>query len=60
MVGKSLRDCNIRERTGAMVVGVRNADGEMRLDPPADMHLLDDDVLIVLGRRENIERLENR
>jgi voltage-gated potassium channel len=58
MVGKSLKDCQVREKTGAMIIGVKNAKDEIRMNPPADLILMDEDVLVVLGRREDIERLE--
>lgn len=58
MVGKSLKECQIREKTGAMIIGVKNARDDIRLNPPADLILLQEDVLVVLGQQEDIERLE--
>ena len=56
-VGKTLRDLEIRERTGTTIVAVvRN--GYEQFSPPADFVLQPGDVLLAVGNSEGQEKLE--
>jgi len=54
LVGKTLRDLDLRNRTGVTVTAaVRNGDTEINLGP--DFRIGGDDILVVLGKPEQIE-----
>jgi len=54
VVGKTLRELDLRNRTGVTVTAaVRNGDTEINLGP--DFRIDPDDILVVLGRPEQID-----
>jgi CIC family chloride channel protein len=60
-VGRSLAELDLRGRTGALVLLIRNPKGggqPIRVPTPAD-RIGSGDVLIVAGSRESLERLES-
>jgi voltage-gated potassium channel len=63
LVGKHLREANIGQETGAIVVGIHNSDGRPRIDPSAavtlsSITLQEGDVLIALGSGEQLQKLK--
>lgn len=56
--GKSLRDVRVRAETGALVVGLRKADGTFDATPTADAVFDAGDVLIAAGTPDELRRLE--
>lgn len=52
LIGISIRDAQIRNRTGAYILAVRTASGELNSNPPADTVFAVGDELVVLGTRE--------
>jgi voltage-gated potassium channel len=56
---RTLRELDLRGRTGASVVAVRRADGELVASPGADVALSADDVVVAVGSPEQIGRLED-
>jgi voltage-gated potassium channel len=56
--GKSLRDVRVRAETGALVVGLRKADGTFDATPTADAVFDPGDVLIAAGTPEELRQLE--
>jgi trk system potassium uptake protein TrkA len=57
-VGKSLAESRLRSRYGVQVIAIhRMVPEEMILAPPADHVLSDDDAIVVLGKRENVEKM---
>ena len=56
---RTLRELDLRGRTGASVVAVRRANGELIPSPGADLVLGADDVVVVMGSPEQIGRLED-
>jgi trk system potassium uptake protein TrkA len=57
MVGMALRDTRIRERFGVTVVAIRRSSGEVLVNPPAEVPLLQGDDLRVFGLPEQIQAL---
>jgi voltage-gated potassium channel len=57
LIGRSLREANVRDRTGALVLAVRDAKGEFTLNPGPDTELAEFDVLVVIGTQAQIEAL---
>ncbi len=56
--GVLIKESKIREDTGAIVVAVRKADTSNILRPEPSLKLEKGDLLVVLGMREDIEKLE--
>jgi Trk K+ transport system NAD-binding subunit len=56
LVGTRIRDSHIRERTGANIIGAW-IDGELQLPPDPDAMIRNNTVLLVSGRPENMEKL---
>ena len=53
----SLRDLDLRKRTGCTIIGYIAPDGEYIINPEADMPLQPKSKVIVLGRPEQIKKL---
>ena len=58
LVGVTLRDAPIRTEMDVIVVGVRRLQEGLIFNPPSDLAPQVGDVLLALGRRENLRRLE--
>ncbi|WP_435181889.1 cation:proton antiporter regulatory subunit [Halorussus sp. AFM4] len=56
VVGRSLSDCGIRQRTGASVIAVQRGE-ETVANPSADFELAAGDVIVALGTRAEQETL---
>ena len=57
MVGKTLRDSGLRDDYDLIVIAMGGAGGEVRYNPKADARMSEEDRLIVVGPRKQIERL---
>ena len=57
LAGVTLRNAPIRAEMDVIVGGVRRPEVGLIFNPPSDLAPRPDDVLIVLGRRENLQRL---
>ena len=55
-VNKELRETNISTDLNLLIVAIRRKSGEMLLQPSADTHILDGDMLIAIGRAEQMEK----
>ncbi|PJJ60212.1 potassium channel family protein [Hymenobacter chitinivorans] len=55
--GLSIRELDIRSRTGATVIGLKHSTGEFTVSPSADIRPGPGDVLLVLGTDEQIHAL---
>lgn len=55
LAGLSLRDADIKRRTGVIVVAIKRADGRLNFPPSGDEILAPGDSIVILGRRENLE-----
>lgn len=56
-VGQTLREASLRARSGALVLAIRRANGELIAGPTADARLLNGDVLICMGTSEQLRDL---
>lgn len=59
LVGAQIKDNRIRQELGVIVVAVRKPDGTMQFNPTPETTLEAGDVVIVLGHKEQLARLEN-
>ena len=57
LAGKTLREAQVRDTTGAMVLAIRDGDGEFATNPGPDTVLSEGDVLIAIGTEEQLEQL---
>ncbi len=55
--GRSLREADVRGRTGAIVLAIKSPSGELFTNPSPDRVLRAGDVLIALGTPDQLERL---
>lgn len=55
----TIRDLDLRQKTGCTVIGFKNPEGEYIVNPEADIKLIKGSKIIVLGRPEQIERLNS-
>ena len=54
---KSIRDLDLRRKTGCTVIGYKTTNNEYVINPDADTKLLSNTKLIVLGNSEQIQKL---
>ncbi|WP_299111847.1 potassium channel protein [uncultured Winogradskyella sp.] len=56
---KTIRDLDLRKKTGCTVIGFKDDNGDYIVNPEADTKLVADSKIIVLGRPEQIQRLNS-
>lgn len=56
---KTIRDLDLRRKTGCNVIGYKNTDGTYIVNPEADQELVAGSKIIVLGRPEQIHNLNS-
>ena len=56
--GKTIRECGIREKSGATVIGVRTRTGALTSSPSPDIEIHEGDILVVVGTPEQLESLQ--
>ncbi len=57
LVGKSLIDSQLRLKFGVIVIAIKPKIGEMIFNPNADQILNGGDVIIVIGKKEDLQRM---
>ena len=57
---RTIRDLDLRKKTGCTVIGFKDDKGEYLVNPEADTKLVVGSKIIVLGRPEQIERLNSK
>lgn len=58
IAGKTVRDSGLRRELGVIIVAVKKPDGRMQFNPDSDLRIEAGDVLITLGHRQQLDRLE--
>ncbi len=56
---KTIRDLDLRKKTGCTVIGFKDGSGEYIVNPEANVELVSNSKIIVLGRPEQIEKLNS-
>ncbi|UZO79390.1 potassium channel protein [Aquimarina sp. ERC-38] len=54
---RTIKDIDLRSRTGCTIIGYKSADGEYTVNPEADLSLTPGSKIVVLGRPEQINSL---
>jgi len=56
---KTIKDLDLRKKTGCTIIGYKNENGEYIVNPEADLDLAPNSKIIVLGRPEQIDVLNS-
>jgi len=56
---KTIKDLDLRRKTGVTVIGYKDENGEYTVNPEPDIVLVSNSKIIVLGRPEQIEKLNS-
>ena len=56
---KTIRDLDLRKKTGCSVIGYKDVNGDYLVNPEADLKLVPNSKVIVLGRPEQIQMLNS-
>jgi voltage-gated potassium channel len=59
VAGRSIRDAQLRDRTGALVLALREQDGTFHTNPPPDTPLREGHVLIAIGTADELVALHD-
>jgi voltage-gated potassium channel len=59
IAGRSIRDAQLRDRTGALVLALREPDGTFHTNPPPDTPLREGHVLIAIGTADELVALHD-
>lgn len=57
---KTIKDLDLRKKTGCTVIGFKDENGEYIVNPEAELELVPNSKIIVLGRPEQIETLNSQ
>ena len=57
--GKSIRDLDVRNKTGANIIGLKNKEGEFTINPHPETRICTEDSLIILGSGKQIQAMKN-
>jgi voltage-gated potassium channel len=58
LAGRTLKDSRLRQDLGVIIVAIKKPDGKMVFNPAPEVAIEPGDLLITLGHREQLERLE--
>lgn len=58
LAGTTIQDSQMRQELGIIIVAIKKAKGGMVFNPPSDARMEAGDILITLGHREQLNRLE--
>lgn len=57
LAGRTIRDAQLRDRTGALVLALREADGSFNTNPSPDTELREGNILIAIGTSSELDAL---
>ena len=58
LAGRSLKESRVRQDLGIIIVAIKKPDGRMVFNPASDITMEAGDLLITLGHRDQLDRLE--
>lgn len=58
LIGRTIRDSNLRQSTGVLILGVKREGGEGYVNPEADYEIGVGDELVVMGSAEQLDKAE--
>ncbi len=57
-IGKSISEINLKRRTGLLIMAIKKSSGKLVFNPDSDYVFEKNDILLVMGTREQIEKSE--
>jgi len=57
LAGVNLKESRVRQELGPIIVAIKKPSGKMIFNPPPDLAMESGDILIMLGRRNDLDRL---
>jgi voltage-gated potassium channel len=60
LAGRSLRDADIKRKTGVIVVAIKRSDGRVQFPPSGDELLASGDSVVLLGERQHLEQFRQQ
>ncbi len=57
LIGKTLKESKIGKELGVIIIGIKRADGSVEFNPSANTFIKSGDILIVIGKSENLYTL---
>ncbi|MDA1315062.1 MAG: potassium channel protein [Acidobacteria bacterium] len=60
VASKTLEESQIRASFGVIILAIKKSDGAMQFNPPGSAKVEPDDVLIAMGERSNLKKLEDQ
>jgi voltage-gated potassium channel len=60
LAGRSLRDADIKRRTGVIVIAIKRADGQLEFPPSGDEIVAAGDSVVLLGRRPHLDQFREQ
>ena len=57
LAGQTLKDANLREASGALVLALRSPDGVFTTNPTDDTHIQPHHIIIAVGTADDLRRL---
>ena len=57
IAGSTLRDSHLRDRTGALVLALRDPDGTFRTNPTPEVEIRPGHVIIAIGTEDELDAL---
>ncbi len=57
LVGKSLKELNLRHKYGVTIISIKTVDGKILAPPDIDYQFGKDDVLILIGKNKLLKKL---
>ncbi|HJZ91009.1 MAG TPA: TrkA C-terminal domain-containing protein, partial [Gemmataceae bacterium] len=58
LCGKTLRDIDLSQKVGVVVLTIRTTDGEMVFNPKGDTVIEAGSIVVVVGLREQLDELD--
>lgn len=58
LVGKTILEADIHEKTGLVVVGI-GKQGKLTIDPPRDFVIEAEDIILAIGKKEEFEKISH-
>ena len=59
LVGREVKESKMKEEFGVLLVGIKNPAGEFQFNPDADHQICENDMLLVMGQVDEIQRLRD-
>jgi voltage-gated potassium channel len=60
LAGQTLRDADIKRRTGVIVIAIKRVDGRVEFPPSSDEIFAPGDSIVLMGQRENLHRFREQ